>query len=506
MKKRACSTCLIVLISGLVSHASEAEIYTLPHRLAPGDTLRVTVQADQILQRVPREIMGVSAHRLGGWTRLPFDREGHYRMTPGHTEAVRDLRFPMTRFYAVGVEDFGVEGAIDRAAQIAGEWGIPEEHVVLELEVQGATEKLSPETWADAVRYSVASGYGFKRWEISNEPWSRPAFPNIETYRDHVISVSQAIRAEQPDALIGMAMWRAVHYGIWDHHVLLEGAAGHYDWVAPHYYDFLDAYENRFEDVVLAANYKTLYDVLANQKLLDTYNPDRRITQYDTEWAHHTPGPKEEGGRYNARLGNIYGTLHCAVRLIYYAREELVEAAGAWELFTPNDRAMGFISSSDPDLRTMRYWLYYHFVRHLGDVAVAIEGIAPWYTAMQTGRGSFHGTREFSGPATPVLATRSQDGNQLYLIVVNGHWDQAVDADFFVRGFHAQSASGKTLSHDDPDARVFVKSADEIIQPLAVTLDAEFDPQNPFVQIRWKAPPQSVSFITLDARQKGNDQ
>lgn len=498
MKKNLYALFLIGFMFTLIANGSDNGTYTLNHRLTPGDTLRVTVQADQILRQVPRQIMGVSAHRLGGWTGLPYSQDGTYSLTPAHEKAVRELQLPMTRLYAVGVETFGVEGAIDRAADIARKWDIPEEHVVLELEVQGATEKLTPETWAAAVRYSVESGYGFKRWEISNEPWSRPAFPSIEAYRDHVIAVSQAIRAEQPEALIGMAMWRAVNYGIWDHHVLLKGAAGHYDWVAPHYYDFLNAYENSFEDVVLAANFKTLTEVLANQKLLDTYNPDQKITQYDTEWGHHTPAPEQEGGRYNARVGNIFGTLHCAVRLIYYAREDLLEAAGAWELFTPNDRAMGFISSTDPDLRTLRYWLYYHFTRHLGDRAVAIEGTAPWHTAMQTGRGSYSGSREFSGPATPVLATRSQDGSRLYLIVVNGYWDQSVPAEFYVRGAKVDSARGFYLSQDDPDASVYVEDVNTVTHPLPLTLDAEFDPQNPFVRIHGEVPPRSVSFITMD--------
>ncbi|MDF3128764.1 hypothetical protein P0Y35_06105 [Kiritimatiellaeota bacterium B1221] len=498
MQRKRYFTLWTVLFSMLHSYGAEEEAYRLEHRLKPGEVLRVSVQTDDVLHPVPREVLGVSAHRLGGWTGLPYNREGGYTLTAAYEEAVRDLRLPMTRFYAVGVEAFGVEAAIDRAADMAKSWGIPEEHVVLELEVQGAREKLTPEVWAAAVRYSVDSGYGFKRWEISNEPWSRPAFPTIESYRDHVVAVSKAIRAEQPRALIGIAMWRAVQYGIWDHHVLLKGAAGHYDWVAPHYYDFLNAYENSFEDVVLAANYKTMTEILANQKLLDTYNPERRVTQYDTEWAHHSPGPDQEGGRYHPRLGNVYGTLHCAVRLIYYARENLVEGAGAWELFAPDDRSMGFISSSDPERRTLRYWLYYYFTRHLGEKVVGIEGVAPWFTATQTGRGSYQGVREFSGPVTPVLATRSEDGRKLFFIVVNGSWDRSFPAEFYVRGDKVRSAKGFSLSQDERDAEVYVEEINELTQPLPLILDAEFDPQNPFVRISGELPPRAVSFITLE--------
>ena len=54
----------------------------------------------------------------------------------------------MTRFYGVGDEPFGVEGAIDRIAELVGKVGIPQEKTVLELETQGATTKLPPEVWA----------------------------------------------------------------------------------------------------------------------------------------------------------------------------------------------------------------------------------------------------------------------------------------------------------------------------------------------------------------------
>jgi hypothetical protein len=241
---------------------------------------------------------------------------------------------------------------------------------------------------------------------------------------------------------------------------------------------------------VLAANYKTLYGVLGNQKLLDTYNPDRRITQYDTEWTHHTPGPS--GGGLNNRQGNIYGTLHCAVRMIYYAREALMEGAGAWELFTPDNRVMGFISSTDPDRRTMRYWLYYYFVRHLGDEALAIEGTAPWHTAMQPGGGTYKGTREFQGPATPVLVTRDKTGRHVYVIVANGYWDRPVEAEFAIPGFDGKVVSAWTLSHDDPDASPYVMSKDEVMRPLDIALDHE--------KLQWTAPPRSVGFIKLEAR------
>ena len=97
------------------------------------------------------------------------------------------MKLPMTRFYAVGDEPFGLEGAIDRVAEMCRRVGVPEDHTVLELETQGANSKLSPEIWARGVQYSVQQGYKFRHWEIANEPYlMRPgtAFPSPNVYID----------------------------------------------------------------------------------------------------------------------------------------------------------------------------------------------------------------------------------------------------------------------------------------------------------------------------------
>ena len=85
----------------------------LQHRLRPGDRLEFTVDATNRLRRATQDVGGVSFHRVCGWTGQPYNKKGDYTLAPELETAIRDLRLPMTRFYALGDEPFGVESSID---------------------------------------------------------------------------------------------------------------------------------------------------------------------------------------------------------------------------------------------------------------------------------------------------------------------------------------------------------------------------------------------------------
>ena len=90
----------------------------LQHRLRPGDQLEFTVDPARRLGRVATQAGGVSFHRVCGWTGQPYNRKGEYTLLPELERAIREMRLPMTRFYAVGDEPFGVESAIDKVAEV----------------------------------------------------------------------------------------------------------------------------------------------------------------------------------------------------------------------------------------------------------------------------------------------------------------------------------------------------------------------------------------------------
>lgn len=460
----------------------------LQHRLREGPEVAFTVDPRNVLRPASRAVGGVSFHRVCGWTGQPFNKEGVYTLAPELETAIRDMRLPMTRFYAVGDEPFGVEAALDKLAYLLARVGIPEEMTVVELETQGATSKLAPETWAQAVRHAKERGYRFRYWEVANEPYlgrDAPAFPTPDDYIGHVRAVSAAIRGVDPQAQVGVAI---SHDTAWGNYVL-KRAAGAYNFVVAHYYAVSNVHKRKFEAAVLTENYRTLDRILRTNALLRAYNPEGDVYQLDTEWGMHSSGPNGERADYVDRNANIFGTIHRAVRLIYYAREGMLRGASSWQMLSKlSGLGFGVLSQEAPDKRCMIYWLYYYFNRHVGDAVLAMDGTAPYYTPAE---GDDPQTRpgEYPGPMTPVLVTADKEAKTLYLVAANGSWDRAVPCRMTVRNFQLASVEGVVLSHDDPDGSPLIERKEDFVRPLPLALDGD--------SLRCELPPHSSVFVTL---------
>jgi len=462
------------------------QVPPLEHRLKPGERVELAVDAARRLRPATRMAGGVSFHRVAGWAHAPYSREGDYVLHPELEKAVGELRLPMTRFYAVGDEPFGLEAALDKAAAVLKRVGIPQETTVLELETQGATSKLPPEVWAQAARHSLARGYGFRHWEVANEPYlgrSGMVFATPDAYLEHFLAIEAAIRKVQPRSKIGLPV--NPHSPTWCSY-LLQKAAGHYDFVVGHHYCFADVFRWRFEDVVLSANYHKLLEIKQLNALIRQCNPGREVYQLDTEWGMHSRGQKGEKADFVNRNANVYGTLHRAVRLIYYAREGLLRGASSWEMFTRlRSPGFGFLAQEAPTRRSMFYWLYHSFNRHVGAHVLAFEGTAPFHA------GRIGKTR-VTGPLTPALVTASDDGKTIYVVMANGSWDRSHPCRIAFRAFEPGGATGFALSGDDPDAHPFVARRADVIRGLPVALAGRV--------ATFTLPARSVAFITFRAR------
>ncbi len=461
----------------------------LNHRLTPGDRLEVTIDAGKVLRPATREVGGVSFHRVCGWTGQPYDRQGKYTLAPELEQAIRDLRLPMTRFYAVGDEPFGLEGALDRAAELVSKMGIPAAQTPLELETQGATSKLPPEVWGKAAAYARQKGYGFTRWEIANEPYitkGDSAFKTPEEYLVHVRAVSAALRQAQPGCQVGLAISDSQNWG----NLLLKEAAGSYDFVVGHYYARAwEIHRRKFEVAVLTDNYATLDHILRVNALIKAYNPGREVYQFDTEWGVHSGGPNGEVADSVDRNANIFGTLHRAVRLIYYAREGMLRGASSWQMLSKiNNQGFGVLAQEKPTQRFMIYWLYYYFNRHIGSQVLATEGTAPYYTPA-AGDAPLTQAGAFPGPLTPLLATLAADGKELYLVLANGSWDKTAALSLALRNFPAATVSAVCLSSADPDAKPLLERKEDFVRELPLQLAGE--------TLTGDLPPHSAVFVTL---------
>ncbi len=457
----------------------------LEHRLRPGDRLEFTISAAERLRRATADVGGVSFHRVCGWTGQPYDRKGVYTLRPELEEAIRELRLPMTRFYGVGDEPFGVEAAIDKVAEMCGRAGVPQDRCVLEFEEQGAARKLPPETWARGVSYSLRQGYRFHHWEIANEPyaalWGKGgAFPTAESFIAHFQAVSSAIRQADPRAQIGMDIdTENVRWG----NYVLQQLAGYYDFVAAHFYCGANVHQLSFEDIVLSENYRMLDRALRLNALLRAYNGDRPVYQYDTEWGMICSTADGKDADYEDRNANIIGTVHRAVRLIYYAREDIVRGASGWQMLSRrNAQGFGILSQDASDQRFLLYWLYYYFNRHVGPWVLRIDGTAPYHRLGQKAAG-------FAGPLTPVLATLSEDGNEMYLVMANGSWTRSVPCRIKLRDFRAARARGIVISSDRMDGKPLLDRKEEAVSDFPVVTTPE--------ELTCTLGPHAIVFATL---------
>jgi len=480
-------------------------ITPLPHRLTPGASLDVAADLRQSGRPALKTACGLSFHRLVGFTGFPFDAKGEYNL-PGELEmAIRELRLPLSRVYGVGHEPpqkdqppWSIEMAIDRLALLCRRINLPYEMMVVELEEQSANRKLPPETWAQAVRYARSKGYGFRYWEVSNEPYSQTfsnsvgmggAFPTSDDYIAHVKAVSAAIRKVDPTAQVGVA----IHIGRprWGNYIL-KNAAGSYDFAVAHYYGFENAYKSSFEELVLGQNYRVLYRIQQTQALLNAYNPNRRVYQLDTEWGMHSSGPNGERPDYANRNGNIIGVLHRAIRMIYYVREQPLAGASGWQMLG-HSRGLGFdiLVTDQPSARTMLYWLYYHFIRHVGDSVVEFQGTAPFVTM----RG-LAGDQQIEGPMTPLLLTTDAQKRQVFCVLANGSWTQEVPCRLLIKNFQGRLAFAKLLSDDDLDRPPLLTSPNNFVRDVSKNWNVEID--GGATQVRGTLPAHSVLFLTLE--------
>ena len=105
-------------------HESTLPHEAINHRLQPGDRLEFTVDTTQRLRRATKDVGGVSFHRVCGWTGQPYNKSGDYTLAPELETAIREMHLPMTRFYAVGDEPFGVESGLDKVVEMCRRVGI----------------------------------------------------------------------------------------------------------------------------------------------------------------------------------------------------------------------------------------------------------------------------------------------------------------------------------------------------------------------------------------------
>ncbi|MBI4977078.1 MAG: carbohydrate binding domain-containing protein [Spirochaetes bacterium] len=451
--------------------------------LKPGSTLTISIDPSKTVRKANRLVGGISFHKVAGWAGKPYSRDGKYTLSDDMEGAIKDLKLPLTRIYAMGDEQFSLEESIDKAAALLDKIGVPQETVVLEFENQGAKTKLAPDVWVRGVKYSMSKGYKFRYWEISNEPYlNSPIFKEPSDYVEHYKAVNAAIKAVQPEAKTVMST-KGDDFK-WGNY-LLAALAGHYDLVAPHWYSWAKGFD--FEDTMLGENYDIACRIAKWTELIKKYNPGRDAAQYDTEWGLYTPTKNDEPGEKNPQNANIMGAVFRAARLVYYTGDDIIRGATAWEMFVRKP-GYGFCTfeAGTEEKRTFLYWLYYYYNRSVGDNVLALDGTAPFYT-IKKARTKTEGT---DITATPAIITATADGKRIYAMLVNGMWAKEYPASITVNNFALKTATGILLTHDDTNALPILDRKEDFVKPFAPAVSGN--------SLTFTLPAHAIVFLKLE--------
>lgn len=426
-------------------------------RLTPSLDGKVLIDVfpDNIVDTCKLQILGV-AMLSTKHPREVFTKEGDVNISEPLLESIGRLKIPFTRIFIPIMDTNDIrEGAL-RLKRLITLFEIPPERVVLELEPPGQGGTLSPTLWAKAVEYIINEiEPRFHLWEVGNETYFvphnikkkgiEPAYPTALDYAEHVKRVSEKIKEVQPNAKVGISL--SQNYLAWNNTVLRE-AKGYYDFVAPHYYAALPYQTYNFEDIVLTENAISLLKTLSIQTLIEKYDTSQRLFQLVTEWAKNSRTTNEKRPWFVSQNGNMLGTLHRAVRLIYYLREGMVDGAASWNLFGKykrrGKRADGFhyLFIDKPTASSLLYQMHYLFRKHVGKYIVKFRGKAPFYESRKIDSELI----DFAMPYTPVIVTTNLTRDSIFIILVNASYNKTFKVNIHFESTTAFKLSGKLLT------------------------------------------------------------
>jgi hypothetical protein len=454
-----------------------------------GTELVATIDALDILHKASTKNLGISIYKtdIAGRTNSSsiFNTStGLYQYSGPCERLTKGLNITNSRTYWMN-EVGNVTTRLDYAHQICEKFNIdPATYVIcLDKPQPQDTEgdsALPTSLYEEAVTYNLAQGYGFKMWEIGNEPfycWG--VYSTESVYAAYVIAVSAAIKAIDPSALIGISpMRKGTNWG----NTCLTLAAGSYDFVSPHWYAWANLDNVTSDAAVLSENYRTIdYQCYLNNTI-KTLNPTKEVYQFDTEWRIFAETATTTGEN-DIHCGNILGAMHLAVRMIYTVRDGYLRGSSSWSLNggSPGSTVVAGTYVQDSvtyaaDGRTsVVYWTKYYFARYIFDNVVNFTGTCPSHTGTvqrYVDEGSGPLTVEVTGPRTPMLCTMNSAKTKLGIIVVNGT-STATDFNLTLSGFVPINIEAKSITQATIDDFQLISDQPEIVSPLTITYESD---------------------------------
>lgn len=470
----------------------------LQHKLTlSGNITNLKINANQVISKACRDNLG-AAHFRTSWaddSRSFYNTANDVYLFDQECEtALKNLKLPLTRIYNLDAEASGLHKTLDHVANICNRLGTSQGKIILCIEPYVAKQITPVSVYQDAVNYIKSKGYGFKYWEISNEPqyaWGS-GLDNPVIYAKHVKEVYTAIKAIDPMMRVGCQICRKS----WYTDQVLANLEGKADFISGHWYGITNTDKYSTSDVILAENFKNLnYIAYENQNILS--KTGKEIPQIDTEWrlfAEGTVNGVHQTGEWNDRNANIVGTIYQAVRLIYCIRDNYTFGACTWHTQGAQPGVLvpsGWLNTTNLNGKTSYlYWLYYYMINHTGEKVLDFTGTAPSYTGIAIHNIDFGGADEsYTGPLTPAMVTTSTDGRKIYITVVNGSSTQTIPFTAQIDNFKINSKSAVCISDQDLNQSFYQTSNARFISTPQLN--------GTQTELSCSLPPLSCTFITL---------
>jgi alpha-N-arabinofuranosidase len=444
---------------------------------------KISVRADKVIRVIPRTLFGTNSEWIfDGYGVWDSQRQA---LQPEIVKLARDLGTTLIRFPGGFFADYyhwrdgvGPQSARKTTQHYPGspqsrhDFGTDE---VLELTRLTNSELMlianagtgSAQEAADWVRYvnKRQQGSRVRFWEIGNElyindgsPISKPITIRPEVYARRFLDFAKAMRAVDPDIKVGAigaenyGLYRTSGYPDWNPQVL--GIVGkHMDFLAVHnaYAPVTVAPQAKGRDVyeaLLAApvligrNLKTIADQIESAT-----GKDSPISIAVTEWGPlFSVDPKSP---WINHVGTLGSALFAADALKTFIESPRTDIANFFKLVDNN--FMGWIGVRNGKYVPKAPYLAFQMYRsHFGDALLESNTESTTYNAPSV--GLIEGVRDV--PYLDSLASRSQDGQQLYILAINKSFDQSVRTGISITGLAPKRGMAWTLSGTAIDANV----------------------------------------------------
>lgn len=447
----------------------------------------VAVDAGNVIRQIPKTLYGTNVEWRWNANGLWLDTSS--RSDPQLTELTKELGLSLIRYPGGLLSDVyhwkdGI-GPYDRRPQAVHELGKNDKsrpnfgtdeaedfaaRVGAELLITVNAGSGTAEDAADWVRYVNAKQLRVRYWEVGNELYindgsamSKRTTLTPSAYAQRFLAFARAMRAADPRIKIGaiggenQGRYAVVSYRDWDQTVL-EQAGDQMDFLAVH-----NAYAPGSDN---GADVRHLYQAMLAAPVLVARNLNTisaQVAQYApshasqigigvTEW-----GPMfsfDPKNRYIDHGKTLGSALLAACMLKTFIESPRTEIAN---FFLLNDvTSAGWIGSTNGDFPphpqwtpTARYYAFQLFTHHFGDQLVRSTTDAPTYNVNAV--ASIDSVS--SVPYLDVVSSLTSDGQQLYVLGINKHFDDAFEATITLQGFEpAASATAWTLNGTSIDA------------------------------------------------------